>query len=349
MSCSAVSAEALIGSNNQQANVVYNSPQERREAGARHVLGEGFSVVSLLELEKYRLTDKVASGQRSASYDEVAVLQLGLLAELSDWVQFELLLEAEHDTVLRSWVDEVMLEVGNDDVALKLGKFYLPFGEYRSHFITGPLLEFAESRHTAVQLQFSLPTGLALATYAFRSKVQKQSLSQHNGGDLDWGVSVNFTSSQENVRMGLGYVSDLAESDEQLLADNGNEFQRRVDAGSANFLYGWSGGEVSAELIHALDEFAELDGNYNRPRAANFETALLVKPQWQLAFRYEISRDMAAPQRQYGLALTFLAQQSWTLGFEALQGRYARAQDFDDQDRELRSSRNVAAKISMAL
>jgi hypothetical protein len=205
------------------------------------------------------------------------------------------LLEAEHGTVLRSWVDEVLLEVGNDDVALKLGEFYLPFGEYHSHFIMGPLLEFAESRHAAVQLQFALPSGLELVAYAFRGKVQKQSLPQYNGGDLDWGVSVNFTSSQKNFRMDLGYVSDLAESDEQLLADAGNEYRRRVDAGSAHFLYGWPGGEVSAELIHALDEFAELDGNYNRPRAANFEMTLLVKPQWQLTFRYEISRNMAAP------------------------------------------------------
>jgi hypothetical protein len=202
------------------------------------------------------------------------------------------LLEAEPNSVLRSWVDEVMLEVGDDDVLLKLGKFYLPFGEYHSHFITDPLREFAESRHAAVQLQFSLPSGLELAV---GGKVQKQSLPQYNGGDLDWGVSVNFTSSQKNVRMDLGHVSDLAESDEQLLADAGNECQRRVDAGSAHFLYGRPGGEVSAELIHALDAFAELDGNYNRPRAANFEMALLVKPQRQLAFRYQISRNMAAP------------------------------------------------------
>jgi len=112
------------------------------------------------------------------------------------------------------------------DWGMKIGRLYVPFGVYYSHFVTGPLLEFGQTRGDAILMDYTWRDTLELAAYIFDSKVDRR----ENHNEVDWGVNLEYVSKDESTRIGVGYLSDLAESQEELLFDFNNNFLRRVPA-----------------------------------------------------------------------------------------------------------------------
>lgn len=237
-------------------------------------------------------------------------------------------------------VDEAVISlVGSDPYQfyLNVGKMYLPFGAFESHFISDPAtLVLGETRETAIQIGFT-------------DKVFDISVSAFNGdisingkGDHIDGFVVNSTLSlPENVLDDLGisfgasYSSHIADS--QTLQDTASN--EGLSTGSiADSVSGFStylsvvifdrlfidGEYVGAMKSFQNGELAFDGGNSIKPRTWNSELALAVTPDIEAAVKYEGSKEFGdvVPESQIGGALLFRLQKHLSLGLEYLYGEF---------------------------
>ena len=86
--------------------------------------------------------------------DALTAAQIGFKVEMSEQVEAEIILDFE-DHKTSSVLDEAFLDLNSGNWGLSVGTQTLPFGAYYSNFITGPLLEFGETRTTALLLSYS--------------------------------------------------------------------------------------------------------------------------------------------------------------------------------------------------
>ncbi len=323
----------------------YRSPEERREAGLGRQLTDWLAISGLLESEKMLSYNDVDMGrQRHDNSPLVSTLQLGVNLTVAPWLEAELIFEGEQDRRYHSQLDEavITMEVGRWGVSA--GRLYPPFGEYYSHFVTGPMLEFGESRDEAIVVDFSPLANLELAAFVFDGRARRIDSSD----ELDWGYAVELSSADEALRFGASYLSDLAESEEALLEDERHRYQRRVSAWSAYALLGFRQLEITAELLRATAAFAEKDQTADKPSAYNLELAYFPRPGWQLALRYEHSSELEdQPKRRSGLSLTWLPLPYLGLSLDYLYGEYQRGFVSDDDERELRSQQQLVGLISL--
>ena len=165
---------------------------------------------------------------------------------------------------------------------------------------------------------------------------------------VDWGVNVEFLNDHENIKLGAGHLSDLAESDEQLLTDVGNQYQRRVGAWNAYALFGFDKFEVTAEYFTADRGFSEFEPEFEKPEAWNVELAFFLNQVSQLSFRFEQSREIEeAPESQYGINLTWRTNKYALLSLEYLKGEFKPDTLFDDDDRSIDKREIIAAQIAI--
>lgn len=218
------------------------------------------------------------------------------------------------------------------------GKKYLfsstPGSSGEKSFVTRQLL----SQDTAGE------DSLEFSAYLFDSKVNKQG----NSNGQDWGASLEFKTENEAIIFGLGFLSDLAESDESFLADENNAFESRVSAWNAYALYGMDKFEITAEYVQANDRFREFDNNADKPSAYNIELSYLPTPTVQFALRYEQSDELSdQPEQQYGMTSTWRPGKRVTFAFDYLHGQYRDGFVLDDDDNPQNDRDLLAAQISL--
>jgi len=144
---------------------------------------------------------------------------------------------------------------------------------------------------------------LEIAIFGFDSQFQTETGS---ASDWDWGAQLEYTNESESIVIGASYLSDLAEAEEQLLELDEGRYENRVDALSAYALFGFESFEVTLEWLTALDNFSDLDPEFDKPSAWNFETAWFLEDRWQFALRYEQSDELEEePEIQYGAGITW--------------------------------------------
>jgi hypothetical protein len=152
----------------------------------------------------------------------LATFELGIAAQVSDWVLAEAsVLYEEDETDLE--VDLAMITIANPEVTpvfFRAGQFYMPFGAYETNLVSDPLtLEIGETRQTAAQLGF-VYQGFSGSAYAFNGD------NKVNGDDNinSWGANLAFAQEREDLTwsLGAGYINDLGDSDtlQDSVADN---------------------------------------------------------------------------------------------------------------------------------
>ena len=329
---------------------LYTTPQERRDAGIKHaVFSDRLTVAGLIELEDvHQRFALAAAAPRSRDQQFSGSLQMGLETKPASWLHGELLGEVERASSGRErfLLNEMFVEGTVGEVQVDLGRFFLPFGEYYSHFASGPLLEFGETRgRVAAALGYAPVQPLDLSAFAYRGRADK---IDGGGHGWDWGLAAQFEASK-NVVLGLGYLSDLADSQAALLADaSDNRYAARVAAWNAHAAWRCSGFEVTAEWLGALNAFSELAPDRNRPRAWNLELA--VGDEFRFALRAEGSRELeGAPREQVGAALSWRIGRRASITIEYLFGRYAAGLAEDSVGHALERVQHFGGQFSLSL
>lgn len=325
------------------SDLVYRSPEERREAGLGREIAEGLTVSALLELEKEAVRYRPRHGDDvNESEHPTQTLQVGFMYEKNDWLEAEFIFEAENEKVLRSRLDEAIISLEFGDLGIGFGRFDVPFGEYYSYFIVGPLLEFSETRANTVTIDYTFFETIEVTAFGFESKVDKQGHSQA----VDWGVGFEFATPLEDMRFGIGYLSDLAESDEQLLAEEANHYQNKVGAWNAYFFLGMDITELTLEVVKASKAFAELDREINKPMAANIEYSYFASDSLLFSFRYEISKELAeAPEKQFGITAVWTPVKHVVIGVEYLVGHFKPGFAETDEEISIKEQQQIAGRI----
>ena len=337
---------------------IYRNPAERREAGLLTEITDWLTFSGLLEIEKEKTRQHFRENVTvTEEAPTTSTLQLTFKSEFQDWLEAEIVFETEYSRHLHdgssnyhssahSLVDEAEVSVDVGDAGVKFGRLNIPFGEYNSYFVTGPMLEFGETRRDAVMLNYTFTEAVEVTLFVFDSKVDEL-----NGHDkVDWGASFEYKSKGESVRIGASYLSDLSESDEQFLEDFNNNYLRQVPAWSAYILYGFDEYELTLETVNALDEFAELDPVSNKPSSTNLEFASFAVPEFLFAFRFARSNELQdSPEWEYGLSATWLSRNRFSLSADYLYGDFRRNFVVDDNDIELSHHHQISIRLSVEL
>ncbi|MGH8452994.1 MAG: LbtU family siderophore porin, partial [Nevskiales bacterium] len=261
------------------------------------------------------------------------------------WLKGELVYEYDFK-ISRDNLDEAIIAFETAGFEVELGRLYAPFGEYFSHFASGPLLDFGETRRPGAIVSYRPSEQLDLSVFALKSRAAR---TGSRGSAVDWGLALE-ASPFEFGTFGLSYLSDLAESDKRLLADSDDRYEKRVDGLSAYASVGHEQFEFTAELVQALGSFRELESDRNKPRAWNAELAFFPSDNLSLAIRLEGSRELEdAPDRQAGVALTWQLLDKVFLTAEALRGTFKRGLAEDARGREIETVTQIGGQISVDL
>jgi len=335
---------------NEDEDTLYQTADERRESEFGIELNERVTLTGSLEFEKENLTLHFDDGTRSVENEDPAqTLQLGFEVGISDNVGIELVFEGESSDRIRGEVDEGFIHAEFENLTLQLGRQDLPFGEYYSYFVADPLLQFGETKADALVADYGFAEFLAISPFVFESNVSKEL----DNDSVDWGAVLSFTNKDESIRIGAGYISDLAESDEQLLFDFGNRFQQRVSAVSAHVLMGFEQIEVTAEWIEANKKFREFDLEFDKPSSYNLELAYFPTERVVIATRLERSRELEDTQEErYGIALTWFVSKYVSISLDYLTGRFKRFHivlDEEDEDEEIELTPHRSREMGLLL
>ena len=323
---------------------IYRNPEERREAGLGSQITEWLKFGGVVELEKEWKKNKIRGKDNMEDPDTELAIELGFEVEYDDWLEAEVLFAIE-DNGRRHYqeLDEGLVGVNLGEWGLKVGRLYVPFGAYYSHFIEGPLLEFGQTRGDAVLMDYTFLDSIELAAYVFDSKVDRR----ENHNEVDWGVSVEYVSEDESLRLGAGYISDLSESQEEILFDFNNNYLRRVPAWNAYALIGLNSFEFTAEILRATHAFQEFPEETDQPFAWNLELACFPIESFQVSVRGEHSEELEdEPEWQYGISVTWAPWESVTVSADYLYGQYKERFAFDDFDNEQISHHQTALQLT---
>ncbi|WP_432822103.1 LbtU family siderophore porin [Trichloromonas sp.] len=325
---------------------LYHDLAEKKDAGRSTWISDHLSISGLLEVEAATERQRFKNGNTDSTSDLIlATAQLGLGIAVNESIGGDLILLFEEDEEGddRVVVDEAAVNLGSGAWSGRIGRQYLPFGHFHSHFINDPLtLELGETRETALLAGYD-GGSWSLSAFAFNGQADRDGGENHLD---DFGLSLSLTP-HENMEFGVSYLSDLADSDAQLADD----YRKRVGGWSA-YAEGVTGPlKLSGEILGADRRFAAADldadgnGKGDRPLAWNLEAATDLSETVEIALRLEGSRELAeTPETQYGAAISWSPYPHVSLSLEYLRGEYDRrfaaldAADSPMQTRDLVSS-----------
>jgi hypothetical protein len=273
-------------------------------------VGKYLTLHGLLEVEAYFAKP---NGGDEESDINLATAELSIETTLNDFIGGHLILlyeeDGENDDID---VDEAVISLRSPDQwfgqspSLHVGRMYLPFGKFNSYMISDPLtLELGEIRNSA-------------ALFALEGEIWVLKVGAFNGdtdpdGDknnIDSGVVSLDVAVGEKINVGGSYISDLAESDIELVPD-ASLYSSSVAAASAFLSARWGKFEFEAEYLTALEDFdfalvavgEDLTGQ--RPEVWRMELAWMPSDRIQMATRYEQAKDFKDDVRRYGATGTY--------------------------------------------
>ncbi len=316
-----------------QPSRLYGSNEERREAGVRHVITDWLAVLGLAEIE---ITDERtrfrADQARMRDRNFSTQLQLGMDFTPLPWAKGELTLEYEQESSRRAHgpsIDEALAAFQFGTFELETGRLFLPFGEYFSHFASGPLLEFGETRGSAAVLSWSTDERFDVSFFAYRGRAETADASD---GSWDLGFAASITPS-DLLSVGASYIGDIADSEARLLQETDNRYQRRVAGASAYARLNLGRFEATIEGVRALSVFSEFAAEFDRPSAWNTELTYFPYDNFGVTLRREGSRELDdEPERQIGIALSWRIVTTASLTLEYLRGNYRQAEPDEDDE-----------------
>jgi hypothetical protein len=325
---------------------LYRTREEQREVGLKRRITPWLTASGLAEAEVlYQDLDAKQGRSDDTGRDTSAAVQLGLVATPWNFSKGELILEYDSDAD-RLQADEALLALETGAWELALGKQYLPFGVYFSNFVSGPLVEFGETRaREAAILAYGPSDDVDLSLFAYRGRARSEG---NNAGRWDWGLAAEFWLDQA-WSFGLSYQSDLADADSRLLEDDNDRYQRQVSGVSAYLLWAGDQFELTLEGLAATGSFQELDNDRDRPRAWNAELAYIGYSSFDIALRLEGSRELEdQPRYQFGPAATWRMGRRASLTVEYLHGEYSGDLATNAEDQPYDHVDRIGATLSLA-
>ena len=316
----------------------YRSPEERREAGLGTPLTDWLTFFGLLEAEYEYTKLKYRDGTDFTEKLDTQAVQIGLEADFTEKLFGEFVFELENDRKLRSFLDEGILAYEMEEAAIQFGVLNLDFGEYYSHFVIGPALEFGETRKWGLAFEKELTDNLDAVAYTFDNE------GPNINSDYGWGVSMEWVSEDESVRFGTGYLSDLRQSDDFFLEEDYAN-ATAVPGWNLYALMGFESFEITAEVVTATDYFV-FEEDRMRPQAYNLEFAYFVNYNFQVATRLEYNKDLIEePEWRTGLAVTWLFGDHLILSVDYLHGTFETPISIEENDTFLSRQNQVAVQI----
>lgn len=312
---------------------------------------ERIRISGLLEIEAaYESVDAEDSTDGDAQSGDVdlATSELVFDAKIAPRVDGHVMIKYEEDEV---FVDEGFVTLSGPErfaAHLIVGRQYIPFGYFDSHFITDPpTLSLGETNEGALVGGCRLGGGMIeISAGAFNGKSDKA------GGDdlLSDYVGQLIVSPLEGVKFAASYTSNLAAAD---------TFFEQVRGDPEDYVAAWSvfasvslidSFDLIAEYVSAAEDFnagelyAAGDAQTRRPAAWNLELGYAVTDAWEIALRYAGSADGGTgageflPETQYGAVINWDMNKNTSLALEYLH---------DDFEADVRTRDAVLAQLAI--
>ena len=263
----------------------------------------------------------------------LATVEIGFDVDIAKHVKASLFFLYEEDDTPFD-VDQGIITIDGADVMplyVDLGKMYVPFGRFESHFIRDPLtLELGETNESAAVGGFRNDL-LELSVGAFNGDIDETGEENHINNYL---ASACFTLPETtvpdlNLTAGISWVSNIADSD---------ALQEEATATIKNHIGGFNTFIIAslldrfffnAEYLGAIDDFkaGELSfdgGKSYRPEAWTIEFAYGVTDSLNLAVCYEGSNDCGdfLPEKQFGGVVSYDLFKHTSVALEYLYGKF---------------------------
>jgi hypothetical protein len=304
-------------------------------------------------------------GRGGAKEDEsdltLTTVELGMEAEVNDWVNVDVLLLYEDPTFGEETsvdLDEATLTIGNTEkfpLYLSVGAMYVPFGALLTHFPDDPLIDvpltllLGETREKAALLGVEYQ-GFSLSAYAFNGDMDE---AEQDNEVETYGLDANYSFDDKgfDVLIGASYISNIADSDglTEALEDDDrhggpdtglDEVRNNINGFDAYLHAGYAGFFLDAEYMTALDRFEanELAEGFGRaePEVWNIEVGYNLD--WgknlEIAFKYAGSDEAEAlgyPEKRYGIALNQEVFEGVIVSVASLYDEYEK-RDIDGRD-----------------
>ena len=296
--------------------------------------GKYLRLHGLLELEAF--AEKMEGGDETSDLT-LATAQVQLEVEINENIGGHVVflyeeIEGEDDTVE---VDEALIHlthpfaVFGGKVGLYGGKMYVPFGKFNSHFVSDPLtLELGETNDTALYVDYLWRDLVEFKTGFFNGEVD----TVGDNNNIDSFVAAVEATPAEGLNFGVSYISDLAESDGELVSGDlpGDSYRSSVAGGAAYLSASYGMFTFEAEYLAALEKFdrALVESNLaldepsgltgRRPRTWNLELALTPAAGWEVAVKAEHAKDFLDDARRHGIVVAHGLFRNTSLALEYL-------------------------------
>jgi len=226
------------------------------------------------------------SEQENESDLTLATVEFVADATFSEGVSGHLGLLWEEDDTEENILDEGFISFGaTDSIPFygRVGKMYLPFGNFESAFISDPLtLEMGEINQSALLAGYE-NQWLNLCVGTFNGD-----FSEDGREDTidDWVASISFTPS-ESVAFGAYFISDLLDTDgfEGFATGLGTEYES-ISGGGMFFNANFGAVTFNAECVSAMEEIKGL-----RPFSYNVEASISFAEKWIAGIKIGGSND----------------------------------------------------------
>lgn len=225
----------------------------------------GVEIGGVIEVEAYRAGSYDGNSETNA---DVSTVELGVAAEMHDWVGAEVVLLYDDEEDLN--VDTATLTVGPPDGpwSFTAGQYTLPFGTYETNLVSDPLpLEIGETGETAIEFGVEFE-GVQGSVFAFNG-------ANDRGGDnriSSIGAAASYSVEYEDSAFGVNasWINDLGESDnlEEIAAGD-----KRVAGWTASGFASLGGVSLLGEYLTAAREFREEDFSGAEPSSYALEVA----------------------------------------------------------------------------
>jgi hypothetical protein len=322
--------------------------QIEERIGEAPVLGswtENIKISGLVEVEAGYEDMTLASSVTDEDLSDItlATVELGVDVDIAKHVKGHVLLLWEEDDTEPLDVDEAFITLDGQDVIpfyLSVGKMYVPFGNFESHFISDPLtLELGETRESAMNIGY-VNDRVEISAAIFNGDIDEADDDDHINGFVGTARLMMPENSLPGVDLtvGVSYISNIADSD-GLEGEMANSSVDDSVAGFGAFLNASLMDRFffEAEYVGALDEFEagelSFDGGQEfQPKTWNFEFAVAATENLKAAIKCEGGEDLAdfLPELQYGVAVAYDLFKNMTLSLEYLYGEFE-----NDDERDL--------------
>jgi len=350
MSAQEISKETPAGLEGQGLPERVRRIEEKMEQKQEGVLAKWADKITLsgvIEAEAFYEDydyDNPGTDDEDSSDITLATVELGVDVDIIKHVKGHVLFLWEEDDTEEVVVDEGFITLDGEDVVplyLNVGKLYVPFGNFESHFISDPVtLELGETRESALTVGY-VNEWMDVSVSAFNGDIDEIGEDNHIETYV---ASASFSVPQElisnfGIAAGVSYISNIGDSDS--LQDEIDS-----DAGIRDYVDGFNAFLsisfmdkffLEFEYLGALDEFeaGELSfdgGNKFEPKTWNFELAYAATDQLEVAVKYEGGDDLGdfLPEDQYGAVVTYGLFENTSLALEYLHGEFE-----NDDERDL--------------